>query len=194
MASQPVVPPTGQFPEPVTSEDLLLAFRCSPAIKPYLAEDSTGSVIIDSLITNRKIEGAVTINRHTETSSPLSVTISLNGKILATSSVTFNSTGQRISFPLNAFLPKFESYNVTCSASAAGGQKFQAYTQFQRLPNPASGSVTKMDLQTGAMLVKNGSELWEPVFSLGFYTNFGGYLASNLSLLDELKDQGYALF
>jgi hypothetical protein len=72
-------------------------------------------------------------------------------------------------------------------------QTFEANTELSYLPNPAQGSVTKMDLRTGALLAKpaNGSEgNYATVFPIGFYTTFYGYLASNNSILDELKDQG----
>jgi len=51
-----------------------------------------------------------------------------------------------------------------------------------------------MDLRTGALLAKpaDGSDgKYESVFPIGFYTWFDGYLAGNLSILDELKAQGW---
>jgi hypothetical protein len=49
-----------------------------------------------------------------------------------------------------------------------------------------------MDLRTGALLSRkpNGSGDYEPVFPIGFYTQFNYYLASNLSMLDELAREG----
>jgi predicted ATP-grasp superfamily ATP-dependent carboligase len=72
-------------------------------------------------------------------------------------------------------------------------QTFEATAQVYYLPNPSEGSVTKMDLRTGALLAKpaNGSGGdYETVFPIGFYTTYDGYLASNTSVLDELKAQG----
>jgi hypothetical protein len=72
-------------------------------------------------------------------------------------------------------------------------QTFEATAALFYLPNPSEGSVTKMDLRTGALLAKpaNGSGGdYEAVFPIGFYTTYDGYLASNLSILDELKAQG----
>jgi len=50
MSSQSIVVPGGNFPPPAASKDPLLAFRCAPAIRPYLAEDasSPAAVLIDS--------------------------------------------------------------------------------------------------------------------------------------------------
>jgi hypothetical protein len=65
------------------------------------------------------------------------------------------------------------------------------------LPNPTNSSVTKMDLRTGALLAKpaDGSDgEYESFFPIGFFTWFDGYLAGNLSILDELKAQGWDIF
>lgn len=53
-----------------------------------------------------------------------------------------------------------------------------------------------MDLKTGALLARpaDGSPgPYAPVFAMGFYTQFDGYLTTNLSVLNELKAQGYVL-
>lgn len=50
-----------------------------------------------------------------------------------------------------------------------------------------------MDLRTGALLSRPATGKagpYETVFPIGFYTDFGGYLASNLSVLDDLKERG----
>ena len=36
----------------------------------------------------------------------------------------------------------------------------------------------------------NDSNPYWPIFPMGFYTAFGGYLDSNLSVLEDLKDEG----
>jgi hypothetical protein len=63
-------------------------------------------------------------------------------------------------------------------------------------PPPASiGSVTKVDLRTGGLLAKraHAQETYESVFPLGFYTDFGGYLEGNDTVLEELTSQGCEL-
>lgn len=62
------------------------------------------------------------------------------------------------------------------------------------LPNPTNSSVTKMDLRTSALLAKPATGLggtYDPVLPIGFYTSFDGYLASNLSVIDDLKERGW---
>ena len=64
MTNQSVVPPGGNFPIPLTSSSPLLALCCAPAIRPYLAEDTTSpaSIIFDAPVTYTQIAGAEHIN------------------------------------------------------------------------------------------------------------------------------------
>ena len=170
MANESVVPPGGEFPVPGTSGQPLLAFRCAPAIKPYLAEDMTGSFIIDTIITDTEISGAERIDSAASHSSVVLVTISVNGQNLTTETVPLNTTGHELNVPLASLEPQKEAFDVTCTALASDGQTFQTSTSLLRMPNNEDGSVTKMDLRTGAMLVKDAEGKWESVFAIGFYT------------------------
>ena len=61
------------------------------------------------------------------------------------------------------------------------------------MPPPVT-ALSPGDLRTGALLAKPADGkggAYETVFPVGFYTNFGGYLASNISLVDEIKAQGF---
>lgn len=83
---------------------------------------------------------------------------------------------------------------MTCTATLSG-QTFTASGLLTYLPNPPSsiGSVTKMDLRTGALLARpangNGGN-FAPVFPIGFYTQFDSYLAKDLSIPATLAGQG----
>lgn len=84
-----------------------------------------------------------------------------------------------------------DAFAMSCTATA-GGKSYSASSTLLYLPkNPNGGSVVKMDKQTGGMLVPNsaGTE-WQPLFPLGFFTDFT-YLSGNLSALDEMKAMGY---
>ena len=201
MASSPIVPPGGQFPIPATSSSPLLAFRCAPAIKPYLPEDilTPSTFIVDAPITYSDIADAQPISLSHGSLGSLAVTISVDGKPISAGLVPLNATKFELPFTLLGLTPRTEAYNVTCTAEYSSSllskpQKFSSSAALSLLPDPPSGrSVTKMDLRTGALLAKPATGAkgdYEPVFPIGFYTNFGGYLASNLSLLNELKDQG----
>lgn len=192
MSNQTVVPPVGQFPAPQTSSEPLLAFRCSPVIKPYLAADRSGAFIIDTQVTNTRVAGTSSI-KNVEKASGLHVSISVNGHSLANGSVPLNASAHEMTFSLDALQPQHEAFNLECTAKTADGQTFKANTTLLRLPDRTDGgSVTKMDLRTGAMLVPNATTgEWETVFPLGFYTSFSGYLDSNLTILNDLKDRGY---
>lgn len=201
MASQPIVPPGGEFPIPEASSDPLLAFRCAPAVKPYLPEDmsTTAGIIIDTPITYSRISGASPITfPQRGPLGTLSVTVGLNGRTLTQGHVPLNASKFVLPFHLDGLQPQLEPFNLTCTASFAleGGhtQNFETSAALSFLPDPPDGrSVTKMDLRTGALLAKPATGApgdYETVFPIGFYTNFGGYIASNLSLLDEIKADG----
>ncbi|KAH7911269.1 hypothetical protein BJ138DRAFT_1113370 [Hygrophoropsis aurantiaca] len=207
MSTQPVVPPGENFPLPASSSDPLLAFRCAPAMRPYLEEDiyAPAGVLIDSPVVNYSIAGAEPINLPSgplQSAGMLDVTVSLNGKTLATGIVPLNSSAYELPFSLENLTPQMMAYNLTCEASysthaaSASPQTYTTSAALSFLPNPTNSSVTKMDLRTGAILAKPATGEdgdYAPVFPIGFYTNFGGYLASNLSLINELKEQGFTI-
>jgi len=243
MLNETVVAPGGQFSVPETSTTPLMAFSCSPAIRPYLIEDasSPAGILIDAQVTYTNINGAVPITLPTTVSNAdvLAVTVSLNGTTLAQGNVPLNASKYELSFSLAGLQSRKEAYNISCTASYSASntqkssaaaslskmytlpslpswaelfstfnsvptlhtytardmktQTFEASAALYYLPNPSEGSVTKMDLRTGALLAKpaNGSGgNYEAVFPIGFYTTYDGYLASNTSVLDELKAQG----
>lgn len=195
MSTQSVAAPGGNFPLPSALSDSLLALRCTPAIRPYLAEDvlSPAAVLIDTPVVYYEITNAEPI-RLCSDDTVLNVTVSLNGRTLATGRVPLNATAYELPFSLEGITPQKAAYNLSCEATyAAASQTFSATTALSVLPNPTNSSVTKMDLRTGALLAKPATGLggtYEPVFPIGFYTNFDGYLTTNLSVINELKEQG----
>ncbi|RPD63424.1 hypothetical protein L227DRAFT_561556 [Lentinus tigrinus ALCF2SS1-6] len=206
MASSPIVPPGGQFSTPATSSKPLLALRCAPVIKPYLPEDasSPAGFLIDTPVTFSEVVGAVPIDLPTHGSKgTLEVTVKVGGRTLAKGPVALNATKAELPFSLKSLEPQATPFDVECSAtySAPGTkgtpQTFSANTTLSYLPDPPDGrSVTKMDLRTGALLAKpaTGKDgAYETVFPIGFYTNFGGYLTSNVSVIDEIAAQGFTV-
>jgi hypothetical protein len=192
MSSEPVVPPNGQFPMPPTVTGTLLALRCSPAIKPYLASDaaSPGYFLVDTPLVNYQIANAYPID--ISNSNNLTITISQGTTTLAQGQVPLNASKIQLPFSFAELAPSTTPYLINCTASYPSYQTFDASTSLFFLPDPTNGSATKMDLRTGALLARpaNGSGPYSPVFPIGFYTAFDGYLASNLSILDELASQG----
>ncbi|KIJ20630.1 hypothetical protein PAXINDRAFT_6424 [Paxillus involutus ATCC 200175] len=198
-------PPGGQFSLPAASKNPLLAFRCAPAIKPYLAEDAMtpAAVLIDSPVVYSEIIGAEAISLPSgslSSAGTLNVTVSLGGKILANGAVPLNATAYEIPFDFEGVTPQVTPYNLSCQAtySASGSsspQTFSTSTTLYFLPDPTSGAATKMDLRTGALLAKpadgQGGD-YQPVFPIGFYTEFA-YLAANLTVIDELQAQGFTV-
>ncbi|KAG7087795.1 hypothetical protein E1B28_013736 [Marasmius oreades] len=203
MKTQPVVPPGGQFPIPATSTAPLLALRCGQAVKPYLPEDTAQhvgdpsfvSILVDTPIVFSKFPGASPVTLPSGSLPSLSVTVTLDGKQLVSGTAPMNSTKTPLTFSLSSIQPRTKAYNLTCTATT-GGQKFTTSTLFSFLPAKPSGigSVTKMDMRTGALLARpaNGtSGPYERMFPIGFYTQFDSFLAKNLSAIKVLKDQGF---
>jgi hypothetical protein len=195
MENQSVVPPCGNFPIPAAASSPLLAFRCAPAIRPYLVEDATSpaSILIDAPVTYTQIAGAEPISLSSgKDSGSLVVTISAHGKTLAIGRVPLNASKYEIPFLLSSLTAQKDAYNISCSATYAQ-QTFNTSTALYYMPNPTNSSVTKMDLRTGVLMAKppDGTDGdYKSIFPIGFYTSFDGYLAGNLSILDELKAQG----
>ncbi|KAG2044534.1 hypothetical protein BDR03DRAFT_908950 [Suillus americanus] len=200
MANQSVVPPGGQFVLPTQSVEPLLSFRCAPVFRPYLEEDAkSAAFVVDTPIVYDWITGAEPISLPSSSSSSsgsntlgsLSVTISL-GSIHTTASVPLNATGIQIPVDISALKAQKAAYNVTCSATYSA-QKFNTSSSLLYLPD-TNASVTKTDLRTGALWVRPASGnggAFAPFVPQGFYINFDQYLAKNLSMIDQLKDDGF---
>ncbi|KAK7057590.1 hypothetical protein R3P38DRAFT_2841901 [Favolaschia claudopus] len=204
MASEPVTDPGGRFPIPATSSKPLLALRCAPAIRPYLPEDaahpsatSPTEIIIDAPIVFSGIANAAPITLGPGT---LDVTVTINGKRIASGAVPLNATKHALPFSLAGLKPQKAAYTITCSATFSKNQKFSATELLTYLPDPPAdiGSVTKFDARTGALLARPlggpKTAAFEPVYPFGFYTGFQNYLKTNFSTaLPELKSQGFSV-
>lgn len=201
MATEPIVPPGGLFSVPAASKSPLLALRCAPAIRPYLAEDAKTSddvaILIDTPVTFAQIANAVPISLpHLDAlaQTSLLVTVSVNGKTLTTGKVPLNASRHELPFELSTLEPRVQAFNLSCTASLEA-QKFEATGSLSFLPDPPAdiGSVTKMDLRTGAVLARPADGKggpFAPVFPIGFYTGFDNYLTQDPTIPAQLKAQG----
>ena len=191
----------GLFASPASSSSPLLALRCSPVIQPYLPEDNTNAassdvaVLVDAPVTYSKIANAAPVTL-SNTLAPLSVKISIGGQQIAQGTIALNST-TTIPISLQSLTPRAQPYNITCTA-VLSGQTYTATGSLSYLPSPppSIGSVTKVDLRTGALLAKpaNGkSGPYAPVYPIGFYTSFDDYLAQDLTIPAKLAAQGYVV-
>jgi hypothetical protein len=159
------------------------------------SEDSTAvSILIDAPVTFSEIANAVPITIPSGSIPNLQVTVSVDGKTLTSGSVPLNSTKHALPFSLSSLSARTAAYNMTCTATLSG-KTFTASGLLTYLPDPPSGigSVTKMDARTGALLARpaNGEGgAFAPVFPIGFYTQFDGYLANNLTISAQLAEQG----
>ncbi|CAK5282351.1 unnamed protein product [Mycena citricolor] len=211
MSTEPVTDPGGRFPIPTISESPLLALRCGPAIRPYLPEDAkstnTGSpatILVDTPVTFSHVSNAVPISLESGAHT-VQVSVSINGKTIASGTVPLNATKHALPFSLSALKPQSAAYTITCSAtySTRAPKETQRYSATGLLtylpdPPPEIGSVTKFDARTGGLLARpiNGPKNapFEPVFPIGFYTGFGNYLQNNFTTaLPQLKTQGFTV-
>lgn len=185
----------GQSPIPATSKAPLLAFRCTQAIRPYLPGDKTDgprpAILIDTPIVYSHIDNAEPISTHQDA---LDVKVFVDKLLLAQGTVPLNAAKYELPFSLADLEPSSKAYKLSCIATAES-QRFEASSLLTYLPDPppSIGSVTKMDLRTGALLARPADGKagpYSPVFPIGFFTNFKGYLDQNLSIPAELASQG----
>ena len=204
MPNQTVVPPGGHFQLPADSQESLVAFRCSPAFRPYLEEDARdAAVIIDTPIVYQYIQGASPISLSSsgsDSSELLDVTIGIGASVFARKEVPLNTTGYEISLDITSLKAQITGYNVTCNATygaetslSSTNQQFSASTSLLYLPD-TQGSVVKTDLRTGVLWARpadgKGGD-FQPFISQGFYVSFDRALAQNLSYIDQLKADGF---
>ncbi|KAG6377717.1 hypothetical protein JVT61DRAFT_14488 [Boletus reticuloceps] len=182
MLNQTVIPPGGQFQLPAYSNEPLVAFRCAPAFRPYLEEDAKDAAfIIDTPIVYQYIQSASLIS-------------------LPSSGSECDDLGYEITVDISSLPAQKMGYNVTCNAtyqaetpSSPTPQYFSTNTSLLYLPD-TKGSVVKTDLRTGALWARpadgKGGD-FQPFIPQGFYVSFDQYLAKNLSLIDQLKTDGF---
>ncbi len=191
------IPPGGQFPLPaVTSPQL--ALRCNPGLIPFLPDDlntPSSVTLVDALVRNQAIRGAQPLNP-TSQDCDLQVTVSLDDETLTTGNVRLNGSTS-LPFSLSQISPRMTPYTLTCTAVTLSSprQTFTSIpTNLTYLPTPPDyiGSVTKLDLRTGGLLAKRAhiQEQYQPIFPVGFFTDFDGYLEDNDTALEVLKGQG----
>lgn len=195
-------PPDGQFPVPASLETLQLALRCNPAFIPFLPDDndptnpSSNVILVDAPVRTTKIKGAQPLgNIPPYQDTALFVNVFLDGEYLTSGKVPLNGS-TALPFNLSDLSPRTNPYDLTCiatlSSSSRSFKSIPAQLTYLPFPDASIGSFTKLDLRTGGLLAKraNDSKPYEPIFPMGFYTAFGGYLDSNLSVLEDLKDEG----
>ncbi|KAF8332087.1 uncharacterized protein EI90DRAFT_3056512 [Cantharellus anzutake] len=189
--SPPVtIPPESMFPVPPTSSLPLLDFSCNPAVQPYISgEDELATFLLDAEITStvgQPFSGIVG-----ETS--LQVELVHGQSIFATAVIEAGRRGVEVNVPLATyFAPSSQGYQIQCVAKVQGASTYNSSTVLKYLPPNQNGSVIKLDLRTGTLLTKpKGSTEYQPIVPYGFYTSFSDYLALNLSVVNEIKAQGF---
>ncbi|ELU43600.1 hypothetical protein AG1IA_02372 [Rhizoctonia solani AG-1 IA] len=192
----PAQPPGGNFPIPTTSTKPLLRFECWPGLRPYVSElDSTGSVLFSVSTVNQSPGAAYD---PVKDGSVFRVSAQVDGKdVTSNLNLSVNTVIEEDKFTWSelGLTPRKDIYNLTCTAtSARSGNSFQHSSTITYLPPKPDdiGNVVQTDGRTGALLVSEAAKRI-PILPFGFYTGFGGYLDQNLTILDDIKKEGYVI-
>ena len=174
----------------------LFAFQCLPRMQLYLeGEDcaTSASVLVDTLTTLAPLRYASPLTTPVAT---ITLSIDIEGLHSVHKNVQMNSTNLEFPVSLCHLLPQRQPFTLMCSAelesNSSPNQIFVTSSPLLYLPSPLVGAATSIDRRTGALMAKATNRTFQAVFPIGFYTDFGGYLAGNLSILEEIKSQGYS--
>lgn len=160
----------------------------------YLESDGcdASSILVDTLVTFTRLRYSLPLpdSLHVSASTELGLHVEIGKERFSFSGFPFNAKNLEFPISLCGLQPRNEPYTLTCVLELGEGNSYTSTASLSYLPQPDSGSVTAIDRKTGALMTKSTGRPYEPIFPIGFYTNFGSYLASNLSILDEIKLQG----
>lgn len=189
-----MIPPKGIFEAFEELSVPQLAFQCSPKMHVHLESDgcNASSILLDTLVTFTRLRYSLPLPDSFDIVAPpkLGLHIEIGEERFGFSDVQFYARNLEFPVSMCSLQPRLKPYIVKCVLSLGKEKSYTSTTSLSYLPQRSSGSVTTIDRKTGAMMVKSPGRAYEPIFPIGFYTDFGGYLASNLSILDEIKAQG----
>jgi hypothetical protein len=178
--------PSTRFLTPPLSPTRLLDFQCAQAVNPYLEGDVT-AVVVDLLLNHRRgldwgaAEGAVTVR------------VEVGGEEVGGGVLEIGVRAQEVEIDLRKLSPRQKPYSLRCTASSVGGKVLMVDGMLRYLPSsPHGGSVVKMDAVTGGLVILE-DDRWTPFFPVGFYVQFGGFLETNLTVLDDMKARGWVI-
>ena len=190
---QPPRSPGGNFPVPSISPTPLLRFECWPGPRPYVSSlDASGSVLLSANAVNTTPGIAYDTAKD---GTVFQVKAQIDGHTVASGiplSVGAPTSERTFDWAKLSLTPRAEAYNLSCTATAVkSGKVFHNDAKvFYMPPLPSTiGGVIQTDGRTGGILVP-GKASKTPLLPFGFYTAFGGYLDTNLTVLDEIKKEG----
>ncbi|KAF8606045.1 hypothetical protein BDV93DRAFT_35336 [Ceratobasidium sp. AG-I] len=193
---QPARSPGGNFPVPSVSPTPLLRFECWPGLRPYVSGlDTSGSVLLSANTVNTAPGIAYDSAKD---GSVFQVKAQIDGYVVASGiplSVGAPTSEAAFEWEKLSLAPRVGAYNLSCTATAVkSGKVFHNDAKvFYMPPTPSTiGGVIQTDGKTGGILVP-GKGIKTPLLPFGFYTAFGGYLDTNLTILDEIKKEGFNL-
>lgn len=174
-----------------------------PRYSIFLENDWNGALIVGASISNvfgepyHKVMQDSLRSPVTSTILNFKIFSKSSGLLLASNTLSVNTTGNLIEFPLSSFKARFEPYQVTIHATSADGmQSFSSSTQIYVLPYRTYGSAVKIDNLYGGLYVQNALNKWDgwyAVFPNGYYGDGSKLTPSNISFtnLDAYAELGF---
>lgn len=185
--------PGGRTTRPPPSSSQLLYLQIQPRYNIYVDSESTASFLVSAGLSRTYGEPFTQSSRSQKLT--FDIYVKATGQILVKNGmIAVDAMDQEYSFELSQLSPRMNPYHIVIDIiSNTGDQKFTATTDLYCLPDKTSGSVTKLDGLYGGLLFKNAASNnnFYPVFGHGFYTDYGGFLATNTSAVKEYYDAGF---
>lgn len=189
--SNQALDPGGQFQFPSPQANPLLYLTIEPRYSIYLTNDWHGSFIVGASISNVFGQPYLKAIQDSLQKPVPSTNLKFNifgkdsGLLLASDTLTVNTTGNLIEFSLSSFKARYEPYQVTIHATSPDGkQSFSSSTQIYVLPHRNYGSAVKIDNLYGGLYVQNALNRWDgwyAVFPNGYYGDGSNLTPSNIS-------------
>ncbi|KAF8243070.1 hypothetical protein K440DRAFT_606648 [Wilcoxina mikolae CBS 423.85] len=212
----------GWLHPPPRSAKSLLDFTCRPVMKPYV-EDIKHSIdalqpriILDGKVShnvgvpfprpvNKKPPNKIWVKVSVIYLDPRKPTAPAKTITLNESTLYMGRGAQDVQVNLNALPPRPEPYIVSCTAALDKGGKVFATASSELYwlpPNPYGGSTVYLDSSKDELVVFDKTSAlpgtfapkgYHSFFPIGYYTGWGGYLASNFSILKDIKSAGFTM-
>ncbi|KAI9448630.1 hypothetical protein BJY52DRAFT_1193290 [Lactarius psammicola] len=157
-----------------------MALRCNPALIPFLPDDladnSSSLILVDALVRNQEIAGVQPLVMPSSPDAELSVSVFADWK-------AFDFWDRPLEWHRLPFHSLYPHYRL-------------AEAIFPYLHSDAAAPSRDSNQRTGGLLAKRArsQDPYEPIFPVGFFTQFGGYLEGNDGILEDLKSQGCVQF
>lgn len=180
----------------------MLHVTIQPRYSIFLESDESGSFIVNAALSNYFGQPYPNPGSDRPGGSPFTtlsydITSEESGALLVSGSVSVDSTGNIVQFPLSSLAPRLQPYPVSIRGTSPDGQqRYSASTEIYILPSRTYGSAVKIDNLYGGLYVQNAHNNWSgwyAVFPNGAYGDGKHLIPSNTDFtnLDTYASQGF---